>query len=39
MDDINISKETRDADINRAVSASFGFGGLNAAIMLEKYKG
>ncbi len=39
LDDLNITAETRDIEVNRAVSASFGFGGHNAAIMIEKYNG
>lgn len=36
-DDINISKETRALEINTAVTASFGFGGHNSSLMIEKY--
>ena len=37
-DDLNFTAETRDVKVDTAVSASFGFGGHNAAIMLERYK-
>ncbi len=37
-DDLNITAETRDVHVDTAVSASFGFGGQNAAIMMERYK-
>ncbi len=39
MDNLNITAETRDIEVNRAVSASFGFGGHNAAVMIERYCG
>ena len=39
MEDLNISRDTIDIPVNRAVSCSFGFGGHNAAIMLERYRG
>jgi 3-oxoacyl-[acyl-carrier-protein] synthase II len=38
MDEINICSETIDKNIETAVSASFGFGGLNAALMIKKYQ-
>lgn len=37
LDNLNITSETREWQINRAVSASYGFGGHNAAIMIERY--
>lgn len=37
IDDLNITSETRTMNINTAISVSYGFGGHNAAIMLEKY--
>lgn len=37
MENLNITSEARAAEIDRAVSASFGFGGHNAAIMIERY--
>lgn len=37
MDDLNITSETRKLQVNRAVSASFGFGGHNAAVMIERF--
>lgn len=38
MDNLNYESQTRDIDVDRAVSASFGFGGHNAAVMIERYK-
>ncbi|MCM1231358.1 MAG: beta-ketoacyl-[acyl-carrier-protein] synthase family protein [Ruminococcus flavefaciens] len=38
MDDLNYTPETRSIQVDCAVSASFGFGGHNAAIMLERYR-
>lgn len=38
IDGINYTPETRGLRVDRAVSASFGFGGHNAAIMLERYE-
>ena len=38
IDGINYTPETRSLRVDRAVSASFGFGGHNAAIMLERYE-
>ena len=38
MNNLNVSAESREIDIERAVSASFGFGGHNAALMFEKFK-
>ena len=38
FENLNITSETRDIKVDTAVSASFGFGGHNAAIMLERYK-
>jgi 3-oxoacyl-[acyl-carrier-protein] synthase II len=37
MEDLNLKLETREMDVNCAVSASFGFGGHNAALMIERY--
>lgn len=37
-EDLNITSETRDWHVDRAVSASFGFGGHNAAIMIERFE-
>lgn len=39
LDNLNMTSETRDWKIDRAVSASYGFGGHNAAIMIERYCG
>lgn len=39
FEDINITSETREMRVDTAVSASFGFGGFNSSIMLERYKG
>ena len=39
FNDINITSETRELQVDTAVSASFGFGGFNSAIMLERFKG
>lgn len=39
FDDINITSETRDMRVDTAVSASFGFGGFNSALLFERYKG
>lgn len=36
-DDLNISCETRNIDVETAVTASFGFGGHNSCLMIEKY--
>ena len=38
MDNLNITSETRTLPVHCAVSASFGFGGHNAAIMLKKFQ-
>ena len=38
FEDLNITAETRDIHVDTAVSASFGFGGHNAAVMIERYK-
>ena len=37
IDNLNYHSETVDIEVKRAVSASFGFGGHNSAIMFEKY--
>jgi len=37
MDDLNIIRESVDAEINYALSASYGFGGHNAVIMMKRY--
>ncbi len=39
FENLNITPETREMEVNCAVSASFGFGGHNAALMFEKYEG
>ena len=39
LEDLNYTLETRELPVNTAVSASFGFGGYNSAILLERYKG
>lgn len=36
MDGLNLPRETTDREIHCAITASFGFGGHNAALMLEK---
>lgn len=38
FENLNITAETRDLHVDTAVSASFGFGGHNAAVMIERYK-
>ena len=35
--DLNITEEARDYKIDTAISASYGFGGHNAAIMIERF--
>ena len=37
IDNLNITAETREIPVNRTVTASFGFGGHNAALMIERY--
>ena len=37
LDDLNYVPETREMRVDRAVSASLGFGGHNSAIMIERY--
>lgn len=37
MEDLNITKETRECKIDTAISASYGFGGHNAVIMIERF--
>lgn len=37
MEGLNYVPETRKIEVNRAVTASFGFGGHNAALMIERY--
>lgn len=38
LENLNLTAETREWEVNRAVSASFGFGGHNAAILIENYE-
>lgn len=38
MEGLNITSETREMNVKRAVSASFGFGGHNAALLIEKFE-
>ena len=38
LDDLNYTEETRNVSVDRAVSASFGFGGHNAALLIERYR-
>lgn len=38
MEGLNITKEARSYPVDTAISASYGFGGHNAAIMIERYK-
>lgn len=38
LEDINFVPETRDISVDRAVSASLGFGGHNSAIMIERFR-
>ena len=37
LENLNVTSETRELDVKCAVSASFGFGGHNSCIMLEKF--
>lgn len=37
MEGLNYIPEKRNMEVNRAVTASFGFGGHNAALMIERY--
>lgn len=37
MEDLNISPNTREMNVDTAVSASFGFGGHNAALMISRF--
>lgn len=39
LPDLNISEQTRELNVERTVTASFGFGGHNAALMIERYGG
>jgi 3-oxoacyl-[acyl-carrier-protein] synthase II len=39
MDQVNLVTETREADIESAISASYGFGGHNAAIFFRRFHG
>ena len=34
---LNIVRETQDAKVNRVMSNSFGFGGTNASLILERF--
>jgi 3-oxoacyl-(acyl-carrier-protein) synthase len=36
MEGLNLPRETQKCEIRRAITASFGFGGHNSALMLEK---
>ncbi len=38
FDDINITAETREMQVDTAISASFGFGGFNSALLIERYR-
>lgn len=38
MEDLNLNLETQEIEINYALSTSYGFGGHNSAILLQKYK-
>lgn len=38
MPNLNITEQTKELKVNRAITASFGFGGHNAALMIERYK-
>jgi 3-oxoacyl-[acyl-carrier-protein] synthase I len=37
--DLPILRETRDAQLNTVMSNSFGFGGTNATLVLQRYQG
>jgi 3-oxoacyl-[acyl-carrier-protein] synthase II len=37
IDDLNLVTESRPVNINYAISASYGFGGHNSALLLKKY--
>jgi len=37
IDNLNIARETTHIKVNHALSASFGFGGHNAAVLLKKF--
>jgi 3-oxoacyl-[acyl-carrier-protein] synthase II len=39
FDNLNLVTESMDAEINNALSASYGFGGHNAALLLKKWSG
>lgn len=39
LPDLNLTEQTRELNVERAVTASFGFGGHNATLMFEKYRG
>lgn len=38
IDNLNITEKTIERDISSAISASFGFGGHNAALLFQKYR-
>jgi len=38
MEDLNLVHTATDTDIGYAVSASYGFGGHNAAILFKRYE-
>ncbi|NLD48689.1 MAG: beta-ketoacyl-[acyl-carrier-protein] synthase family protein, partial [Clostridiaceae bacterium] len=38
VDNLNIAMETTSVEINHAISASYGFGGHNAAILFKRYE-
>ena len=39
MADLPIQRQTRDAQLNTVMSNSFGFGGTNATLILQRYQG
>lgn len=38
FENLNLANETCDTDVNTAMSASYGFGGHNAALLMKKWK-